>query len=1674
MKKKLLLLLVAGLYNIVFSYVITNETKSITNWKQRIQSYPGWNLSDISNIITTSESDNSAWRTAARTRIDNNRKADITIAVKDRDGNDLPDMTVTAELIRHDFKWGGVARGPVLNDEDPDIDTNTYMELFVLFFNAAGFQNALKTKLWSANNEDRVNVGTNFFDRYGIPYRGHALIWPRPNNTHADGLVYIDGNHDLQLVTDHYGYTNWARSSIQAHNVKFDTYCWDVINEMRTCLLWTNYSGYTALKAFLEYANDSKHHAEQKLMLNEWGVAGRTDNEDSIQEYMTQASNLLAIGAPLDGLGFQGRVKWNKDWTASPKAPPTGGQYYNTLHRFAQAFPDFLLQVTEYEVPYHTNYASEDEPVTYMEETMEGAFSEPKLDAIHQWTFFSNNGNESKYLIEKDGTITKRGQVWLYTVRHKFTTETNGQSDNGGDFTYKGFKGEYMVTISNSTFQTNFFVHTTNTETIPVICNYTRTVAKAPIILLKGENNLLDTSSNGNVHNGSIIDAGLTYVAGADGNAISMDGADTSFGITHDSELETSFSLSFWIKWPGTKANSMIALCKGSPWAGTGGFQFTINNWGGWKYAFWGRTNAGTFNQALGDLDTAVFDHVGLTYDKTAGVYQAYFNGTLVLTMSNVNNTTTGDFIFGKRTGTDFGDGVIDHFKYFDLAFTPGEMKWLYENDFSNIITNSMPYVESTAPTAYPNAGYTYALTINDPDLDPVSTEIVTKPAWMSFDSNTVTITGIPLASDIGTNWISLRLDDGKKEVITNQHFIVVESNNLPYVSSTPPSPSYPGDVFGYTVTFGDADSDPVTASLISAPAWMSFEPSSNFLSGIPTYADVESNAVELELTDGKNVITNIHYVYINYNPGGRLYTTPIVRLMFENDLLDTSSNGNVHDASVVDGTVTNYVAGTNGNAMSMDGADLSYGVVHDNEFEDSFTMTFWVSHPGTLTANKVVLSKGNPYSGTGGFMITLQDWSGWKYAFWGRTNTGTRNMTVGSMDTNSGFDQIGIVYDKPGAVYKGYFNGALVFTMSNVTDANTSDILFGKRTGTDFGNAVVDHFKYYNEIFDEAVMLGLYSNDFSNIANYPPVLSSTPPPAYTNTPYSYVLDFTNVDGDTITPSFTTLPAWLTYTSSNQTLSGTPGSGDMGSNALTIVLSDGLNIVTNNQYILVTNNTPPALTSIPAAYTLKETYFSYTITYDDLDSVTVTVADLPSWMVFTNANLTLSGTPLASDVGSNFFTIILDDGQYVVSNTQHVVVQSSLPPIVLLKFEGDLLDTSYNASTHDGVVGNPGAAYVAGTNGTGLDFSGTNATATIPYHSEFAGDFTITFWLKAEANTNGAIFVKGNAYDNTKGGFFIDTQNWGGWKYIIWTRTNGGTVNQQLGLIDTNNFSYFTLTYDSANSNYSYYRDGVKFFDVPNAPHTSTLDMIFGVRNNKFGNFVIDHFKFYDSVLSDTQIQLNYSNDFSAFNPYPYLVTTFPAALYVGSFYSNTIIADDPLGDPVTIDVTAKPSWLSHDTNTQVITGTPLAGDMGTNLLTIILDDGENVVTNDIYILITNNLPPQVDSTPQMYAYVDNYYAYTISASDPLGDAVTYTVISSPGWMTYTASNSLLSGTPAGGDIGSNEFGIEVSDGLTTVTNYQYVMVDDGGEPIIILEYENNLTDTSAIGADHSASVVDG
>jgi hypothetical protein len=81
------------------------------------------------------------------------------------------------------------------------------------------------------------------------------------------------------------------------------------------------------------------------------------------------------------------------------------------------------------------------------------------------------------------------------------------------------------------------------------------------------------------------------------------------------------------------------------------------------------------------------------------------------------------------------------------------------------------------------------------------------------------------------------------------------------------------------------------------------------------------------------------------------------------------------------------------------------------------------------------------------------------------------------------------------------------------------------------------------------------------------------------------------------------------------------------------------------------------------------------------------------------------------------------------------------------------------------------------------------------------------------------------------------------------------------------------------------------------------------------------------------------------------------------------------------------------------------------------------------------NRPPVISGSPATSATVGQAYSFTPSASDPDGQALTFSIVNRPSWATFDTSTGRLSGTPAAANAGTySGIAISVSDGAATAS----------------------------------------
>lgn len=191
---------------------------------------------------------------------------------------------------------------------------------------------------------------------------------------------------------------------------------------------------------------------------------------------------------------------------------------------------------------------------------------------------------------------------------------------------------------------------------------------------------------------------------------------------------------------------------------------------------------------------------------------------------------------------------------------------------------NDPPFFTSTPITQTDqNALYSYTVVADDPDEDVLIYTAVQKPAWLTFNQTSHVLSGTPVGTDVGFHNVTLRITDGTEEADQVFQIEVVDVNDAPEFTSTPPLMVDQDANYSYTVLATDADGDPVSYSAPQIPGWLTFNASTRILSGRPGNQDVGVHDIILRVTDGQLETDQSYQLTVNnVNDLPEITSTPV------------------------------------------------------------------------------------------------------------------------------------------------------------------------------------------------------------------------------------------------------------------------------------------------------------------------------------------------------------------------------------------------------------------------------------------------------------------------------------------------------------------------------------------------------------------------------------------------------------------------------------------------------------------------------------------------------------------------------------------------------------------------------------------------------------------------------
>jgi RHS repeat-associated protein len=181
----------------------------------------------------------------------------------------------------------------------------------------------------------------------------------------------------------------------------------------------------------------------------------------------------------------------------------------------------------------------------------------------------------------------------------------------------------------------------------------------------------------------------------------------------------------------------------------------------------------------------------------------------------------------------------------------------------------------------------------------------------------------------------------------------------------------------------------------------------------------------------------------------------------------------------------------------------------------------------------------------------------------------------------------------------------------------------------------------------------------------------------------------------------------------------------------------------------------------------------------------------------------------------------------------------------------------------------------------------------------------------------------------------------------------------------------------------------------------------------------------------------------------PPLITSTPRfAGESGLMYQYRVIAIDPDGDILRYELNRGPVGMTIGPD-GLVSWDPSDADVGEHLIGVTVSDPSGAIATQGFLLsIKKNQPPVITSKPVLTAVAGSTYRYTVIASDPEGDRLTYRLAAAPQGMTIDPLGRILWSAPTTSTT-PQSVTVVVSDdrGQTATQSYAIDMLADTEPP---------------------------
>ena len=404
-----------------------------------------------------------AWRKAAEARIEKFRKADLKVLVTDAQGKPLPSAIVKVNMKKHAYLFGsGIPTGMIpgqnvkpWNDDfkrtagASDSDKKKAQENFLKLFNAAC--TSVTWTIWYGGDQrisrDDILAGLKWYKENGITCVDTQTVYPSPEFTPADmqKLMNKDQAEEFGKAVKDYIFESAKTFGPYISSM-------ELANEIEGRPQYTDIVGKDAVVDWFKWAKEANPSMLRMIngpyslgegVIKTDGRGAQWPTSDGLQYYYDLISWLKQKGAPIDYIGFQNHQGIG---APGPEAVLKSLDQYATL--------GYPVEVTEFEVTLQNGKDPEQRKyqADYVRDYLTAVFSHPSTLGIILQDFWQPGAWQfegASCFYNADWSLNPHGQAYMDLVLGKWWTKNEGSVGPAGEYTARGFLGDYEITVTS-------------------------------------------------------------------------------------------------------------------------------------------------------------------------------------------------------------------------------------------------------------------------------------------------------------------------------------------------------------------------------------------------------------------------------------------------------------------------------------------------------------------------------------------------------------------------------------------------------------------------------------------------------------------------------------------------------------------------------------------------------------------------------------------------------------------------------------------------------------------------------------------------------------------------------------------------------------------------------------------------------------------------------------------------------------------------------------------------------------------------------------------------------------------------------------------------------------------------------------------------------------------------